>query len=86
MWPTASLEGVETCTASPTVLCTPSGSSPGIENSPTVSSCYTGTSLTASTLTNQAQTPCASTSYFCTVGAQLKNVLVKKFLSKKRLV
>ncbi len=43
------------------------GSAAFVTNLPTVATCYTGSSLTAATLTTQAATTCPSTSYFCTV-------------------
>jgi len=71
MWPTYAYSVGASCPASTTtvpVTCVTNAASaltsaaPGL---PTVASCYTGATLTATTLTNQVATTCATTSYFC---------------------
>lgn len=70
-WATYAYSTDSTCTESTTLRCKAAhddSGTPGpaqVSDLPTVSSCYTGTTLTATTLTSQAQTTCASTSYFC---------------------
>ena len=81
MWPSSTFT-----TTAVTSLCTPttlktciaaSTQAATIASLPTISSCYTGSALTADTLTNQAQTACTS-SYFCKVNKKL--TLSKKFI------
>lgn len=69
-WATYAYSTDTSCTASTTLTCVAAHDDTGpaaatVANLPTISSCYTGTTLTATTLTSQAQTACASTSYFC---------------------
>ena len=69
-WPTFAYTTAASCPAtSSTSTCGAAVTSPAtVASLPTVSSCYAGSALTASTLTTQAQTPCTS-SYFCQVRA-----------------
>jgi hypothetical protein len=71
MWPTysfAASTSSPTPTASATLTFSALATSTAtVANLPSVTSCYVGSALTASTLTTQAQTACASTSYFCQV-------------------
>ena len=72
-WPTYYYTSVSAhCITSSLVTCNyaidyPSRNTVSVTNLPYVKSCFTGTNLTASILTTQTQTACASTSYFCQV-------------------
>jgi len=72
MWPTSTYVTTAVtslCTATTQRTCKIAVAAPAtaaaVTDLPPVSSCYLGTALTADTLTNQATTTCASTSYFC---------------------
>ncbi len=68
MWPmyTYASSALSACAAGPTCIAG-QASTAVVTNLPTVSSCYTGTGLTATTLTSQAKTTCATSRFFCRV-------------------
>jgi hypothetical protein len=67
-WPLYTLAHIYICTPTNLISCSHSVSyTATVADLPSVSSCYTGTSLTASTLTSQSTTTCVSTSQFCQV-------------------
>jgi len=71
MWPAytyAASTASPTPTASSTLTYSALATSTAlVTNLPSVTSCFVGTTLTATTLTSQVQTACSSTSYFCQV-------------------